>query len=67
MKTIDVDGLPEPIIRSLEAMVQAVREQVSSADKPRQRVQLSVKKGNVISPLTREEIYKDAGRTGFVG
>ena len=67
MKTINVEGLPEPIARSLEVMVQAVREEISNAVKPRDRVKLSMKKGNVIGPLTREEIYRDVGRTGFVG
>jgi len=67
VKTINVEGLPEPIARSLEVMVQAVREEISNAVKPRDRVKLSMKKGNVIGPLTREEIYRDVGRTGFVG
>ena len=50
MKTINVDGLPEPIIQSLAAMVKAVREEMGNADEPRQRVELSVKKGDVIGP-----------------
>ena len=67
MKTINVEGLPEPIVRSLEVMVQAVREEISNAEKSRERVKLSIKKGDVLGPLTREEIYRDVGRTGFVG
>jgi len=67
VKTINVEGLPEPIARSLEVMVQAVREEISNAEKPRDRVKLSIKKGDVLGPLTREEIYRDVGRTGFVG
>lgn len=67
MKTINVEGLPEPIARSLEAMVPAVREEIEKAQKPQKRVELLVKEGGVIAPLTRDEIYKDAGRTGFVG
>jgi hypothetical protein len=67
VKTINVEGLPEPIVRSLEVMVQAVREEISNAEKSRERVKLSIKKGDVLGPLTREEIYRDVGRTGFVG
>lgn len=61
MRTINVDGLPEPIVRSLEAMVHAVREEMNSADKPQQRVELPVWSGRILCPLTREEIYKDVG------
>ena len=61
MKTINVEGLPEPIARSLEAMVQAVREEIGNAEKPRQRVELPVWKGKILCPLTREEIYQDVG------
>jgi len=67
MKTINVEGLPEPIARSLEAMVQAAREEIRKAQNPQQRVELLAKEGGVIGPLTRDEIYKDVGRTGFVG
>ena len=61
MKTINVEGLPEPIARSLEAMVAAVREEMHNEDKPRERVELPVWDGMILCPLTREEIYKDVG------
>jgi len=61
MKTINVEGLPDPVVRSLEAMVQTLKTEIGNEEKPRRRVELSVKKGEVIGPLTREEIYKDVG------
>ena len=67
MKTINVEGLPEPVVRSLAAVAETVRDQLRNLERPRDRVRLSVKKGRVLGPLTREEIYKDAGRTGFGG
>ena len=67
MKTINVEGLPEPIVRSLAAVAETVRDQLRDVERPRDRVRLSVKKGKVLGPLTREEIYKDVGRTSFGG
>lgn len=61
MKTINVEGLPGPIIRSLELIVQTVRQEIRDAENPRQRVDLPVWPGKVTVPLTREEIYKDVG------
>jgi hypothetical protein len=34
-KTINVEGLSEPIVRSLAIMVQAVREKIGNTEKPR--------------------------------
>ncbi len=65
MKTINVEGLPEPIVRSFEAMVQTVREEMGEAEKPRQRVELPVWSGEILCALTREEIYKDVGSSRF--
>ena len=59
MKTINVDGLPDPIIRSLEVVVQTFREEICAEEKPREQVKLPVWPGKVLGPLTREEIYKD--------
>jgi hypothetical protein len=33
METINVEGLPEPVARALEALVQAVREQLAKDQK----------------------------------
>jgi hypothetical protein len=61
MQTINVEGLPEPIVRSLEAVVETVRQQLREPEKPREHIQLLTKKGTVRGSLTREEIYEDAG------
>lgn len=61
MQTINVDGLPEPIARALEAFAQMLRAEFIAQQETRPRVQLPVWPGNVIGELTREEIYKDVG------
>ncbi|MEX0718953.1 MAG: hypothetical protein WD066_20330 [Planctomycetaceae bacterium] len=66
MKTIDVEGLPEPVAQALHQVVRTLREQMHApreARKPEGRpVQLREWPGKVIEPLTREEMYDDAGR-----
>jgi len=59
MKTISVEGLPDPVVRSLEAMVHTLRDEIGNAEKPQERVEFPVWPGKVLGPLTREEIYKD--------
>ena len=61
MDTIDVSGLPEPIAQQLQAMVQALREQLSKENTGNQRVKLPVWQGSVKSALRREQIYDDVG------
>ncbi len=62
MRTIDVDGVPEPIVRSFEAIVETVRHEFKQAEKPRGRVELPRWPGKVLGALTREAIYEDVGR-----
>jgi hypothetical protein len=59
MKTVDVSDLPEPLARAVEAMVQAMREQLNSTEQTKQPVKLPVWKGTVKSALRREDIYDD--------
>jgi len=59
MKTVDVSDLPEPLARAVEAMVQAMREQLNGEEQRRQPVNLPVWKGTVKSSLRREDIYDD--------
>ncbi len=60
IKTINVEGIPEPIARTLEAMVALLR-----AQRPERRTQdrhpneLPVHSGTTLGKLTREEIYGD--------
>jgi hypothetical protein len=61
MDTIDVSGLPEPIAQQLQAMVQALREQLSKEKTGKPHVKLPVWQGSVKSALRREQIYDDVG------
>ena len=62
MTTISLEGLPDPVVRSLEALVETVRREMRAAQVQRHRVELPRWPGKVIGSLTREEIYEDAGR-----
>jgi len=61
MQSINVEGLPEPIVRAVEVMVQALREQLTKEQKEetKEPPELPVWPGTVIGFLTREEIYDD--------
>lgn len=63
MKTIDVEGLPEPVAQAVAAMVQALRDQLHVDAEPRrqERVKLPTRPGEVLGLPTREEIYEDVG------
>lgn len=58
MEHINVEGLPEPVARAVQAMIQALREQLAK-DRPKEPGELPVWRGTVIGSLTREEIYDD--------
>lgn len=61
MEHLNVEGLPEPIGRGLEVIVEMAR--TLAGQKPsvprRERVTLGVRKGMVYGTLTREDIYDD--------
>lgn len=59
MKTVDVSDLPEPLARAVEAMVQAMREQLNRKEQRTQPVKLPRWKGTVKGSLRREDIYDD--------
>jgi hypothetical protein len=61
MRTINVDNIPEPVVRAMEVVVQTLREQLHDVDKPRPRVELPVWPGEVVGSLSRTEIYQDVG------
>jgi hypothetical protein len=61
MEHLNVEGLPEPIVRGLEVIVEMARKLAGKkAPPPRgKRVKLGVRKGTVYGTLTRKEIYDD--------
>ena len=61
MEHLNVEGLPKPIVRGLEILVEMARTLAGKRIPPtrRERVQLGVRKGTVYGKLTREEIYDD--------
>ena len=61
MEHINVKGLPEPIVRGLEVIVEMARklEGHQSPVPRREHVTLGVRKGTVYGELTREEVYDD--------
>jgi len=64
MEHINVRGLPEPVVRALENMVEALRKQWMSAP-PKAgpsnngALRLEHRPGKVIGRLSREELYDD--------
>jgi hypothetical protein len=61
MKTIDVEGIPEPLARTFALMIQAVREQLKTEPTHRPRVKLPVHEGTILRPITRRDLYADVG------
>ncbi len=64
MEAIEVDGLPPDVVRTLRAMVQVMKAQLRRPEEPagREVRPLPAWPGDVIRPLTREDLYRDAGR-----
>ena len=61
MKTVSIDGLPEPVAAAVVQMVETLRCQFTVKLEPRPRVELPRWPGKVLGKLTREEIYEHAG------
>lgn len=60
METIDVKDLPEPLARAVEAMVNALRQQLAKKNgEKKPPVKLPVWKGKALGDLSRDEIYED--------
>ena len=60
MEHLDVSDLPEPVVRAIEAMVQALKGQFGQATpKGGSGRELPRWEGQVLGNLTREEIYDD--------
>lgn len=61
MESIDVQGLPEPIARAIEGMVDALRRQLNGRKPKTPPPPLPLKRGTVIGPLSREQVYDNGG------
>jgi hypothetical protein len=64
MQTIDVRDLPEPVARSIAAMVQTLRQQAARGEngqKKQSPIRLPSWAGTAVGTLSRAEIYDDAG------
>jgi len=68
MENINVRGLPEPVVRALESMVETLRRQMTNQSistvpaTPSGHAALPRWSGQVIGNLTRRESYGDAPR-----
>jgi hypothetical protein len=60
MESISLNDLPEPFARAIQAMVETLRRQLQTEEKPRRRVELPKWRGTVIGSLRREDLYSDA-------
>lgn len=59
-KTINVDGIPEPMARAIAAMVALLRKpQRAKRVHARNRAVLPVRQGTILGKLTRDDIYGD--------
>ncbi len=65
MEVIEVEGLPPELAYTLRAMVQVMKAQLRKEQgRPGREVHpLPAWPGDVIRPLTREDLYSDAGRS----
>jgi hypothetical protein len=57
MKTVSVEGLPEPVAEAVVRMVETLRSQFAEKHEPPPQVDLPRWSGKVLDNLTREEIY----------
>ena len=61
MKTVDIEGLPEPVAAAVIQMVETLRCQFAAQTESRARIDLPRWPGKVLGNLTREEIYEHVG------
>ncbi|HJT78047.1 MAG TPA: hypothetical protein VJ739_12660 [Gemmataceae bacterium] len=59
MEQIDVRGLPEPVAFAIQAMVEALRNQLAQPAAKAAARELPRWEGQVLGTLSREEIYDD--------
>lgn len=61
LRSIEVDGLPEPVALSLNSMVQTLRRQLAVSSRRSRPEPLLTKSGTVIGGIGRDDIYGDVG------
>ena len=61
MKTINVEGLPEPLARGFQMLVKVTRDLMGTPSKKRAQVTLHPRPGTVFRPIDRDVIYGDEG------
>jgi hypothetical protein len=61
VKTVNIEGLPEPVAEAVVKMVETLRRQFTTGSEPRPQVELPRWPGRVLGNVTREEIYEHAG------
>jgi hypothetical protein len=64
LETIDVSGLPGPVVADIQKLVESIRNNLNEATGPRaipSKVELPRWDGAVIGTLTRRELYNDVG------
>lgn len=61
MKTVNIDGLPEPVAAAVVQMVATLRSQFAAKAESSPRTELPRWPGRVLGTLSREELYEHAG------
>lgn len=59
MRTIDLEGIPEPIAQAIAQLVAVVRAEMRTREQSPGRVDFLTRPGSVIGGITREEIYEE--------
>ena len=64
LESIDVTGLPGPVVADIQKLVESIRNNLTGATGPKAtppRVELPRWEGAVLGPMTRRELYADVG------
>jgi hypothetical protein len=59
IKSISLEGLPEPVVRGLEIVVEMARNLSQGHKDHPKKIDLPLWPGKVIGPLDREAVYGD--------
>ncbi len=59
MKTINVEGLPDTVVKAMEVVVETMRKELHPPEKPASPKPLPRWPGKAVGELSRREIYED--------